>query len=190
MKNLLKFAFAVLFASVLFAGCSQDNNPVAPADGGNGNDGGGGDPIIKTPIYMSIEDISVKGFPKNKSNGDPWDWNPLSPTEQKPDIAVILQRNGNYSPVFWSDQRKNATYTNTYVFNNAKSSQDGRLPYSVPQTQTFRVTLIDNDLVGHDNIGYVTFTPSSVYQDDNATSFSKTITRNGVTIKIRGSWVY
>jgi hypothetical protein len=191
MKNLLKFAFAALFAAILLAGCAQDNNPVAPSDGGNGNGNeGGGDPVIKTPIYMSIENISVKGFPKNKSNGDTWDFDLFSSTERKPDIEVILQKDGSSSPVFWSDMRRNADYKSTYVFTNAKSSSDGSLPYSVPQSQTYRVKLIDVDLLANDDMGYVKFSPSSIYKDDNATTFDYTATRNGVKIKIRGSWIY
>jgi hypothetical protein len=190
MKNLLKFAFAVLFASLILAGCSQDNNPAAPSDGGGGTDGGGGDVIIKTPIYMSIENISVRGFPEKKSNGDTWDFDLFSATERKPDIEVILQRDGNYSPVFWSDMRRNAGYTNTYVFTNAKSSGDGSLPYSVPQAQTYRVKLIDVDLLASDDMGYVKFSPAAVYKDDNATTFDYTVTRGGVKIRIRGSWIY
>lgn len=90
MKNITKLVFAMIFAAILFTACSSEDNPIAPDSGTGGNP----DPdpiIIKTPRYMRVESISVRSFPKNKSNGDDWDWNPLSSTERKPDLEVVLQ---------------------------------------------------------------------------------------------------
>lgn len=191
MKNLIKLVFAILFAAILFTACSEEGNPIAP-DPGNG---GGGDPdpiVIKTPRYMHIESISVTHFPKNKSNGDTWDWNPVSSTERKPDIHVILQRSGNYLPQFWSDQRKNANYTSTYVFTKAASVYDGKLPFDMPYTHTYKIYLIDKDGAFNDNdkMGNVTVKASSIYGQDNATNFNKTITSGEVKIKVKGAWIY
>lgn len=189
MKNLSKLFFAMVLAAILFTACSSESNPLDPTNPGNG--GGDPDPIvINTPRYMHIESIKVTGFPKNKSNGDTWDWNPLSPTERKPDIEVVLQRSGNYLPAFWSDQRKNATYTSTYVFTQPASEYDGELPHDVPYGQTWKVSLVDDDFGGNDQMGYVTVKPSSIYKNDNATNFDKALSRNGVKIKVKGAWVY
>jgi hypothetical protein len=189
MKTLLKPLFALILAAVLFTGCSKDTNPLAPSD--NGSNVTEPDPVpVKIPRFMRIEDISVKHFPKNKLNGDTWDWDPISAKQRKPDIHVILQRNSNYLPVFWSDERKNADYTSTYVFTRPASSYDGELPYAVPYTQTWHVNLIDKDFGGTDKMGSVTVKPSSVYKNDNATNFSKTITSGDLKIKVRGAWIY
>ena len=91
MKTLLKPLFALILAAVLFTGCSKDTNPLAPTD--NGSNVTEPDPVpVKIPRFMRIEDISVKHFPKNKPNGDTWDWDPISAKQRKPDIHVILQR--------------------------------------------------------------------------------------------------
>jgi hypothetical protein len=191
MKNLIKLTFAFILAAILFTSCSSEDNPIAATDPGNG--GGDPDPIvIKTPRYMRVESISVRHFPKNKPNGDTWDWNPLSSAERKPDLEVVLQRSGNYLPAYWSDQRKNATYTSTYVFTEPASPEDGELPHAVPYTQTWKVSLIDRDGFANDNdkMGSVTFKPSSVYKDDNATNFDKTITSGDIKVRLRGAWIY
>lgn len=191
MKTLLKPLFVLFLAAVLFAGCSNDSNPLDPSGGDPSITEPDPQPVpIKTPRYMRIEDISVKGFPKNKPNGDSWDWNPLSAKERKPDIHVILQRNSNYLPVFWSDERKNADYTSTYVFTQPDSPDDGELPYAVPYSETWHVYLIDRDFGGTDKMGSVTVKPSSAYHNDNATNFSKTITSGDLKIKVRGAWIY
>ena len=92
--------------------------------------------------------------------------------------------------LFCKDERKNADYTSTYVFTRPASSYDGELPYAVPYTQTWHVNLIDKDFGGTDKMGSVTVKPSSVYKNDNATNFSKTITSGDLKIKVRGAWIY
>ena len=189
MRTLTKALFAAMLAAILFTACSTDSNPLDPNDSGNGNIQP--DPVlIKTPRYMRIESISVKQFPKNKSNGDTWDWDPFSSTERKPDIEVVLQRSGNYLPAFWSDQRKNANSTSTYVFTEPASEYDGELPFAVPFDQTYKVNLIDDDFGGNDKMGSVTVKPLSIYNNDNATNFSKTLTSGDLKIKVRGAWIY
>lgn len=189
MKNLLKLSFATIFAVILLIGCSTEDNPLGPTDPGNGNPDP--DPIvIKTPRYMRIESISVTGFPENKPNGEKWD-GPLCVGDGcKPDIEVALQRSGNYLPVFYSDRRKNATYTSTYVFTEPASGEDGELPFDISYSHTYKVNLMDDDIGSKDQMGSVTVKPSSVYNDDNATNFNKTITNGSLKIKVRGAWVY
>jgi hypothetical protein len=188
MKNLTKLTFAIIFASILFAGCSNQDNPVAPVDPGNGGDP---DPVvINTPITMKIDLISVKGFSKNKTNGDPWDWNPLLPTEQKPDIYVILQQTGNHSPSFWSDRRNNATYTSTYVFTVPKSGYT-KLPRNISYGDTYKIYLKDSDFPdSDDSMGSVSVKPSAIYGKDNATKFDKTLLDGAVKIRVKGTWIY
>jgi hypothetical protein len=187
MKNLLKLSFAAIFASILFIGCSAEDNPLAPTDPGNVNP----PVVINTPRYMHIESISVTGFPENKPNGDTWDWDPFSSNERKPDIHVVLQRSGgNYLPAFWSDQRKNADYNKTYTFTKPVSAQDGKLPHDVPYSQTWKVSLVDKDFGGFEQMGSVTVTPSSIYGKDNATNFNKTLTSGSLKIKVKGAWIY
>ena len=187
MKNLIKLGFSLVFAAILFTACSTEDNPLMPDSGTGGNP----DPIvIKTPRYMHIESISVTSFPQNKSNGDTWDWDPFFPNERKPDIEVVLQRSGNYLPVFWSDQRKNATYTNTYVFTKPASVYDGKLPFDVPYGQTYKISLADDDFGSKDHMGSVTVKPSSIYGQDNATNFNKTLTSGNLKIKVSGAWIY
>jgi hypothetical protein len=189
MKRLLKLSFAAIFATIIFIGCSTEDNPLAPTDPG----AGGGDPdpiVIKTPRFMHIESISVTGFPQNKSNGDTWDWNPFSSTERKPDIEVILARDGNYFHAFWSDQRKNADYNKTYTFTKPASAQDGKLPHDIDYSHSYKVYLVDDDIGSKEDMGYVSVNPSSIYNKDNATNFDKALSRNGVKIKVKGAWIY
>jgi hypothetical protein len=188
MRKALKIVIAIVLVAFLFTACNTEDNPIAP-DPGNG--GADPDPIvIKTPRYMRIESIKVTGFPKNKSNGDTWDWNPFSSTERKPDIEVTLDRDGNYFPAFWSDRRKNANYTSTYVFTKAASSEDGKLPHDIAYSHSYKVYLVDDDIGSKDDMGYVSVKPSSIYKKDNATNFDKLLSRNGVKIKVKGAWIY
>lgn len=192
MKNLIKLFLTMIFAAILFTACSNEDNPITPANSGNGGNPDP-DPIVtKTPRYMRIESISVRHFPKNKSNGDTWDWDPLSSTERKPDVEIALQRSGNYFPVFYSDRRQNANYTSTYVFTQPASSNDGELPYAVPYTQKWKVGLIDHDGFANDNdkMGSVTIEPYSIYRQDNATNFDKTVTSGDIKVRLRGAWIY
>jgi len=189
MKNLTKLVFLMIFAAILFTACSNEGNPIAPDPGTGGNPNP--DPIvINTPRYMHIESISVRHFPKNKPNGDTWDWNPISSTERKPDLEVVLQRSGNYLPAYWSDQRRNADYTSTYVFTQPASEYDGELPFDVPYSQKWKVSLVDDDFGGNDQMGSITFKPSSIYGQDNATNFDKTITSGDIKVRLRGAWIY
>ncbi|HEX9739697.1 MAG TPA: hypothetical protein VGA29_02890, partial [Ignavibacteriaceae bacterium] len=64
------------------------------------------------------------------------------------------------------------------------------LPFDVPQSQTFKVYLVDDDIGSKDDMGYVTINPASIYTNDNATNFDKALSRNGVKIKVKGAWIY
>ena len=188
MKNLLKLSFAIIFAAILFAGCSSEDNPLDPGNGG-------GDPVIKTPRYMRVESITVTRFPELKSNGDKWDFHVFtnSPT-RRPDIYVELNRNGSGDFVYRSDIREDAileTANSSYVFTEPATSNSGSLPYNVPLTQTYNINLMDDDGISADDfMGNVIFIPVNYYKNDNAINFHETLTSGETTIKIDGRWIY
>jgi len=191
MKNLIKLIFTFILAAILFTACSTADNPIAPADPGNG----GGEPVINTPKYMRVSSITVTRFPTTKPNGDKWDYNvfPNSPT-RRPDIYVELSKSGSNSYVYRSDTRDDAileTTYSSYVFTEPASANSGSLPYMVPMSQTYIIDLMDNDgLSADDWMGAVTFTPVNYYNNDNATNFHETLSSSEVTIKIDGTWIY
>ena len=191
MKNLLKLSFALLIAAILFAGCSNEDNPLDPTDSGNG----GNQVTIKTPKYMELTKIILTRFPVNKSNGDKWDYHvfPNSPT-RRPDIYVELSKTGSSSHVFRSDIREDAifeTVFDNFVFTKPASSNDGSLPYSLPVNQTYKIDVWDDDgLTADDWMDNVSINAASYYNNDNATNVYKTLTSDEVTIKIEGSWIY
>lgn len=192
MKNFLRLSFAMLFALILFAGCSNEDNPLDPNNPGNG---GGNQTIIKTPKYMKITSIAVTRFPGTKSNGDKWDYHvfPNSPT-RRPDLMVELSKSGSSSYVYRSDTKEDAileTAYDSYVFTQSASSNSGSLPYNVPINQAFTIDLMDDDgLTANDWMGSVSINASGYYNNDNATHVYKTLTSGGITIKINGRWVY
>ena len=193
MKNFLKLSFALLFAVILFAGCSSEDNPISPTDPGNGGENGG--PTIKIPKYMKITSIEVTRFPGTKSNGDKWDYHvfPNSPT-RRPDLMVELSKSGSNSYVYRSDTKEDAileTAYDSYVFTQPSSSNSGSLPYNIPINQTFIIDLMDDDgLTANDWMGSVSINASGYYKNDNATHVYKTLTSSEITIKINGRWVY
>lgn len=192
MKNLVKLSFIVIFAAVLFAGCSTKDNPLAPADPGNG----GGDPIvINTPKYLKLDKIILTRFPLNKPNGDKWDYHIFSnsPT-RRPDIYVELRKSGSSSHVFRSVTMEDALFESAYdnfVFTSPASSNGGSLPHDILMNQTYDIDVMDDDgLSADDWMGSVTINPSLYYKNDNATFVFQTLTSGEITIKIEGRWVY
>lgn len=191
MKNLIKFSFIMILATVLFAGCSTEDNPLAPADPGNG----GGDPVINTPKHLKLTNIILTSFPLNKPNGDKWDYHVFSnsPT-RRPDIYVELSKSGSSSHVFRSETIEDAlleSFYDNFVFTTPASSNGGSLPHDIPMNQTYNIDVMDEDgLSADDWMGSVTIIPSGYYNNDNATFVFQTLTSGGVTIKIEGRWVY
>ena len=185
MRKTLKIVFAMIFAAVLFNACSEEDNPVIP-DPGNIDP----DPIvINTPKKMIIEQIRVVGFPENKSNGDPWDYNPILPLTNRPDVFVELSISSGNTEVFRSKTEQDAYYLATYSFIEA-SSGDPDLPYSASMSTKYKLEILDNDVAFDDNMTTYYFTPEDYYNNDNAENFSISTTSNGVGIRIYGSWQY
>lgn len=188
MRKTLKIVFAMVFAAILFTACSEEDNPVIP-DPGNGS--GDPDPIvINTPKRMIIEQIRVVGFPEKKSNGDPWDYNPILPIASRPDVLVELSISSGNTEVFRSKTEQDAYYLASYVFTEASSSSDPDLPYSASMSTTYKLEVWDNDVAFDDNMTTYSFTPEDHYNNDNATSFSISTTSNGVGIRVYGTWEY
>ena len=186
MRKTLKIVFAMLFAAILFTACSEEDNPIIP-DPGNGDP----DPIvINTPKKMIIEMIRVAGFPENKSNGNPWDYNPILPLTNRPDVFVELSVNSSNNEIFKSKTEQDAYFLATYTFTEASSSSDPDLPYSASMSTKYKLEVWDNDGIVDDIMTTYTFTPEDFYNDDNATTFGINTTSDGVGIRIYGEWEY
>ena len=191
MRNLIKPAFAIIFAAILFTACSTEDNPVVP-DPGNGDP----DPIvINTPVAMKIESIAVTNFPTTKTNGDKWDYHvfPNSPT-RRPDIYVELKDAGSNDHVFRSNVEEDAiieTAYDSYVFTQPASSEGGTFPYNVPMDESYLIDLMDDDGISADDwMGTVSVQPNIYYNNDNAVFFTKYLTSGDLRITIKGRWVY
>lgn len=186
MKTAIKLFFAIISAAILFTACSTEDNPVIP-DPGNGDP----DPIvINTPKKMIINQIRVAGFPENKSNGDPWDFSPILPLSRRPDLVVELSINSSDTRVFRSNTEQDAYHLATYTFTEASSSNDPDLPYSASMSTKYKLEVWDNDVAVDDIMTTYTFTPEDFYNDDNATTFGISTTKNDVGIRIYGTWEY
>jgi hypothetical protein len=191
MRKTIKILILLLFAAAFFAGCSKmDNNPLAadPVDGTG--DGGNPDPVIKTPVQMKIDQITIDGFPEKKSNGDPWDYNPIFPIESRPDVFVDLRVNGGSSSFFRSKTEQDAYYLSSYSFTKSGSLNKPGLPYNGSVTTTYKLQVWDDDVIADDLMATFTFTPGDHYNNDNADSFEITGDNSGVHIHIYGTWIY
>jgi hypothetical protein len=105
MKNLIKLSYTLIFVSMSFICCSNDN-PIAPGESENDPD-----PIvIKSPRYMRIESIKVTGFPETKSNGSDWDGPVCVGDGCKPDIEVILKKRWFLTSVLVRPAKKCKSY--------------------------------------------------------------------------------
>jgi hypothetical protein len=186
MRKTLKIVFALIFAAILFTACSEEDNPVIP-DTGNGDP----DPIvINTPKKMIINEIRIAGFPEKKANGDPWDYNPILPIASRPDVLVELSIKSGNTEVFRSKTEQDAYYLATYTFTEAASSNDPDFPYSASMSTEYKLEVLDNDIVFDDNMTTYYFTPEDHYNDDNATTFGISTTKDDVGIRIYGTWEY
>ena len=189
MKNLIRLTFTMILAVIFFTACSTEDNPIAPTD----PDNGGGDPdpiVINTPKKMIIEQIGVVGFPEKKSNGDPWDYNPILPLSSRPDVLVELSISSGNTEVFRSKTEQDAYYLASYTFTEASSSNDPDLPYSASMSTEYKLEVWDNDIAFDDNMTTYYFTPEDFYNDDNAVTFIINTTSNGVGIRVYGTWEY
>ena len=185
LKNTSMMIAAIAILMVSAIGCSQSSNPM-------GDDKGEVTPPpveIKAPKALIITSIKVTGFNSKNSDKD-WDWDPFSAAKRRPDIYVQLQRTG-YLPIYTSDSRTDAYHNKSYTFTKPASIYDGHLPREIPYTQLWKVFLVDDDFGGNQTIGSISFRPSSLYNNDNASSTAKTVKgSNGVKIVINGTWKY
>jgi hypothetical protein len=185
MKKVIKFFLVMISAAILFTACNTEDNPVIP-DPGNGDP----EPVINTPKQMRIEQVRISGFPEKKSNGDPWDYNPILPLSSRPDVVVELSINSSNTQVFRSKTEQDAYYLASYIFTEASSSNDPSLPYNASMTREYKLEVWDNDVAVDDIMTIYRFTPEDHYNDDNAETFSISVTSGGVGIRIYGTWVY
>lgn len=188
MKNLFKLFFTIVLVAILFAGCSTEDNPITPTDPGNGS--GDPDPTINTPKNMRITSITVTNFPDKKPNGDHWDFSPILPLSSRPDLFVELSINGSNSSIFRSKTEQDASYLSNYTFTEPALSSSESLPHNAAMNTGYIIELYDNDVTFNDFMGSVIFTPSSLYNDDNAENFSKSMSSGSIEIRIDGTWEY
>lgn len=190
MKKLLKLVFLMVFAAILMTGCSQDSNPLQP-DPGNGSGDPAPDPIvIKTPKKMRINSIRISGFSEKKSNGDPWDYNPIFPIASRPDVYVELSISSSDTQVYRSNTEEDAYYLSSYTFTSASSSGNPDLPHDVSMSTKYKLQVWDNDIAVDDIMTTYYFTPQAFYNEDNVETFSISASSGGVGISIYGEWVY
>lgn len=191
MKSVLKIVFAMVFASILFTGCSKDSNPLQPDPGAPGG-GGTPDPepiVINTPVKMHITEIRVNRFPEKKSNGDNWDAsNPIFPLTTRPDVYVELKQGSDRK--YESNTEHDAYYLATYTFTKAGILNGPDLPYDAPVNAQYTLKVMDDDLIVDDLMATLTFAPLSYYKNDNADTFGINETVDGVGIIVYGTWVY
>ena len=187
VKNIIKLISVMFIAVILFAGCNKSNNPVDP----NGENNGKTPPEIKQPVAMRVKTIAVYQFPENKPDGSKWDFDPIFPINARPDIFVTMNLDGSTTNFFRSKTEGQADYQYSYYFRDAANPNDGTLPHDCSMTSIYKITLSDDDGIwGADYMGAVYFNPGSVYENDNAETFSKSYTYGTVTIGIQGDWIY
>lgn len=166
----------MLLASVVISGCGDD--PVAPQMNEETP------PVeIKTPTKMRINSLLLWSVPGRKSNGDTWDWDPFTPSNNDPDIYHTL---GNY---------KTETLDNYAGTSQPRIQWEGSKGYAqMNYAGSYSLKLYDKDdgvLQGNDDhMVTVTITPSSLYRKDNATRFTIKFVNGAYTVWAYGEWIY
>ncbi len=181
-RNLVRLFGAFLLSTLLLVGCSSsDSNPTDPGNGDNNPP-----PVqIKKPQKITINSIQVTRT-KNKA----WDPSELISAWKKADLFVKLGQSGgqvDYSSNTINDVSPSGSYT--FTRHGGLGGKD--LPMTYLYVDQLRVELWDYDLLGGDLMGVVTFNPSVLYNDDEATTFSKTLYgTNSSRIVVRGTFKY
>lgn len=172
--------------ALLFVGCSSDDSPTGP--GGSDPDP---EPEIKTPVGLIIQSIKVDGFNNKKTNGDDWDWDPLSATNRRADIYAILGKEGQNED-FKSERVDNAINYNTHDLTDEAGSSDKSLPMELTYNTLYTISLYDYDLTSADDlVGTLDIRPSDFYGDDNAQNYSAYWWgSDNVKFLVSGVWVY
>lgn len=183
ITNLLFLAAAAVLLTL--AGCSPDDNPMAPQE-----EIAPPPPVIRTPTSFILRKIIVTRFSENRSNGNTWDWDPFTPAERKPDIRVSLQKDGHF-PAYSSNTKWNANYNGTYTFTQPASEYDGSLPHEIRYAQVYRIHLVDEDFGGDETMATVTISLPGLYGKDNASGIDKTVNGNSsFRVRVVGDWIY
>lgn len=189
-KNLLKSLKLALLPLMLlvFVGCSTNGGGMGPGDDTETPDP---QPEIQTPVSLIVQKITVTAFPSDKTNGDDWDWDPIFKEQRRPDIYVNLGEK-NKDADYRSVTKKNAKSSNDYNLSSEHSKSNKSLPYTMKYKDAYSFSLYDDDqLLKNDYMGGKTIYTSDLYCNDNATSFTTTIScSHGVKIKIQGVWTY
>ena len=160
-----------------FVGCSSDSNPAGPDQNPT--------PVVKKPAHIVVSSIQVNGF-KNKDG----DASELINAWKKADIYVTLARTGGGED-FVSDVRQDASPSSNYTFTKTGVPLGKNLPLSYLYVDKLTIKLYDRDVFSNEIMSTITFDPKDLYANDEATTFSKSLTgANGAKITVRGEWKY
>jgi len=181
-SNLVKVLFGLMLCTLLLVGCSSssDSNPMD-----SGNDGNPPPVEVKKPVKITINSIKVI-----KTKDKDWDPSELIKSWKKADLFVKMGLSGgavDYESNVINDVSPNGSYT--FTKHRGLSGKD--LPIAYLYVDQIRIELWDNDVVGDDAMGHVTFSPSALYNNDEATTFSKTFSgTNSCKIVVKGTFKY
>lgn len=181
--NLIKVLAGLMLSTLLLVGCSSsDSNPMDPGDGN-----GAEPPVeeIKKPVKVTISSIQV-----TRTQDKEWDPSELIKSWKKADLFVKMGLSGG-NVDYESNVVNNVGASGKYTFTNRRGLTGKELPLTYLYVDQIRIELWDNDVVGDDDMGHVTFTGSSLYNNDEATTFSKTLYGNKSSrIVVRGTFKY
>ena len=176
--RMAQFFTAMSLALVMFVGCSSDNNPAGPAEEPT--------PTVKKPVSIVITSIEVTNI-KNKD----WDPSELISAWKKADLFVTLKRNGASSNDFTSDVRENVSATSNQTFTKTGVLLGKNLPLTYLFVDKLTVQVWDKEVFTNELIATINFNASSLYKNDEATTFAATLTgSNEVKIVVRVIWKY
>ncbi len=182
-RNLIKVLFGLMLCTLLLVGCSSsDSNPMNPDDNNTTDP-----PVveIKKPVKVTINSIKV-----TRTQDKDWDPSELIREWKKADLFVKMGLSGgnvDYESNVVNDVNPGGSYT----FTNRRGLTGNKLPLTYLYVDRIRIELWDNDVVGDDDMGHITFNASSLYNNDEATTFSKTLYGNKDSrIVVKGTFRY
>ncbi len=180
-RNLLQLLVGLSLCTLLMVGCSSSNNPTDPGDGKT-------DPPpvqIKKPQKITISSIQV-----TRTQDKDWDPSELIVAWKKADLFVRLGRSGGEAD-YSSNTINDVDYNGTYTFTKRGGITGNELPLEYLYVDDLRIELWDFDLIGSDLMGVVSFNPSQLYNNDEATTFSKRLSgSNSSQIVVKGTFRY
>ncbi len=172
----------VLVALAAFAtGCSDDS-PTSPS----ANNGNGGGNNIKTPIAIDLDYIDVQKYPRQKDNGDDWDFHAWDAAKRNPDMYIDVE--GLNGTVHFSTSVKadNASAPTDISFASGTTVR-------LSADTVYRLVLQDNDWPSADDEMHgLLFRPLNGYNDDNADRVVIKVGGNNdkAWFYVVGHWVY